>query len=100
MTLFKLWCERRLGEMLAKEIHCGGDSKTRQSRGDTTLADLDISRDMSSRSQKIAQVPEDKFEAVIGQLKQDEQDIKQMTPSQIAEAQKLAREWKPQKGPK
>ena len=42
------------------------------------LSDLDISRDLSSRAQRIASVPEDKFEAVIGQLKQDEQQITRM----------------------
>ncbi len=42
--------------MLAKEIHRGGDPKKRQSRGDTTLANLDISRDMSSRAQRIASI--------------------------------------------
>ncbi len=72
--------------MLAKNIHRGGDPGKRQSRGDTTLADLDISRDLSSRAQRIASVPEDKFEAVIGQLKQDEQQITRKAISNTSSA--------------
>jgi len=53
--------------------HKGGNS----GRGDQTtkLADLEISRDLSSRAQRIASVPEDKFEAVIAEAKEGEREL-------------------------
>lgn len=59
--------------MLAKDIQQGGQNKKRVQGAVTSLSDLGIDRNLSSRAQRIASVPEDKFEAVIGQLKQDEQ---------------------------
>ena len=38
----------------------GGDPATRQVRGDTTLANLEISKDLSARARRIASVPEEK----------------------------------------
>jgi len=68
-TEFKLRCERRLGEMLTGEIQRGGHNKKQSNTPMTLLADFGIDRNLSSRAQRIASVPEDKFEAVIGQLR-------------------------------
>ena len=53
-TEFKLRCERRLGEILEHDVPHGGDAKTRQVRGVTTLAELEISKDLSARARRIA----------------------------------------------
>ena len=64
-TEFKLRCERRLGEMLVgmKEVGEFGQGR-RKVQGAMNFEDLDIDRNLSSRAQRIASVPEDKFEAV------------------------------------
>ncbi len=75
---FKLRCERRLGEML-RGMKDGGELKTgaaaHKCREATTLTDYGISRDISSRAQKIASVPEEEFEAVIAQVKDGEREL-------------------------
>jgi len=58
----KLRYERRLGEMLAGMKKAGEISKGNPLKVGTPrqLKDLNISRDMSSRAQRIASIPEDK----------------------------------------
>ena len=61
----KLRAERRAGELLGSDIQRGGNHgnqhKVAKSKA-TTLADLGVSRDQSSKWQKIANIPEEKFE--------------------------------------
>ena len=61
----KLRAERRAGELLKETVERGGTGanqyKELKSKG-TTLADIGISRDQSSKWQKIANIPEEKFE--------------------------------------
>lgn len=66
-TEIKVRAERRAGEMLAEmQKHNGGRPNGNPSHRATglppTLTDLGISRDQSSRWQKLAAVPEDQFE--------------------------------------
>ncbi len=64
-TEIKVRAERRAGELLAgmkingERAQQGGD---RSKSHDTTLLDLGVSRDQSSRWQKLAAVPEEQFE--------------------------------------
>jgi hypothetical protein len=62
---FSYRAERKAGELLPEQITRGGDPKSH----DTTLKDLNISRDQSSNWQRIAEIPEDKFEKEIRDLK-------------------------------
>ena len=91
-TEFKLRCERRLGEMLAGMKEKGEISKGNPLKVGTPrqLKDLRIDRNLLSRAQRIASIPEEKFEAVIGQLKQDEHQItRKAIQALTSEAQKL-----------
>lgn len=79
----RIRAERRLGEMIAAQKASGGLNRGVQLRGTTdgkssvvvtddrrerpTLADAGISKDLSSRAQKLAAVPEAEFEAEVGQ---------------------------------
>ena len=74
-TEFKLRCERRLGEMLEQDAPHGGDPATRQGRGGATLVDLGVSKDMSVRTRRVASVPEEKFEAVLAEAREEEKEI-------------------------
>ena len=66
----KLRAERRAGEILNEtpKAKGGGDVRNHQSQpvtGDITLADMGITKNQSSKWQKIASIPEDKFENYI-----------------------------------
>lgn len=74
-TEFKLRCERRLGEMLTNEIQQGGHNKKQSPTPLTLLSDVGIDRNLSARAQRIAAVPEAKFEAAIATIKDEERDL-------------------------
>jgi hypothetical protein len=71
---YKLRAERRLGEILEKGEKAKGRllRGTRQEPRETTpkLADVGISKKLSSRAQKLAAVPADVFEASIARAKE------------------------------
>lgn len=62
----KVRCERKLGVMLAEEIEIGRPGKVSNR---STLSDRSISRDDSSRYQRIASIPDDEFEKHIQTVK-------------------------------
>ncbi len=76
----RIRAERRLGELIAaqKATHGLNPGKLKQGPalvtnegGETpTLADVGISHDLSSRSQKLAAVPEEQFEAEVGEWRE------------------------------
>lgn len=74
-TEFKLRCERRLGEMLAPEVRQGPHRSKNGGGRIFTLKELEIEPHLSSRAQRIASVSEEKFEAVIAEVKQQEKEI-------------------------
>jgi phage N-6-adenine-methyltransferase len=77
-TEFKLRCERRLGEMLSVMKGTGeiGHAHNKRCSGPmTTLSEMDIDRNLSSRAQKIAAVPEEQFEAAIATVREEEQQL-------------------------
>lgn len=62
----RLRAERKAGEMLAAmEKAKGGRPSENRSSSTTSLSDLGISKDQSSRWQQLANVPEDQFEAAL-----------------------------------
>lgn len=77
----RIRAERRLGQLLADQKAAGGLNKGQlkqgpvvvaNDRGKTvpTLADSGISKDLSSRAQKLAAVPEPEFEAEVGEWRE------------------------------
>lgn len=76
----RIRAERRLGEMIAQQKEDGGLSQggrpSETGRDDRpvsekpTLADAGISKDLSSRAQKLAAVPEAEFEAEVGEWRE------------------------------
>ena len=64
-TEFKLRCERRLGEMLVGMKKAGemsrGQPKKKCPTPMTLLKDLKIDRNLSSRAQRIASIPEEYY---------------------------------------
>lgn len=65
--------ERRLGEFLEKaELHAGGRPKKNRSTevtGSLTLEDLELTKNESSRAQKLAAIPETVFEQHVAAVK-------------------------------
>lgn len=77
----RIRAERRLGEMLSAQkdagaINRGGAGTHATGREERpvgvppTLAEVGISKDLSSRAQKLAAVPEDEFEEEVGQWRE------------------------------
>lgn len=67
-TEIKVRAERKAGEMLAEMPKING--RPQKASTDTRLSDLGISYDQSSRWQKLAAVPEDKFEQAVAAAKE------------------------------
>jgi len=70
----RIRAERRLGQMLAEQKESGGMATGAKGVGpiavvtndrNPTLADIGVSKDLSSRAQKIAKVPTEQFEAEV-----------------------------------
>jgi len=79
---YKIRAERRLGEIQAKvpkaRARKGRKGFQRRSSETTdipTLAEMGVSKDVSSRAQKLAAVPEDVFEAEIAEAKDDANEL-------------------------
>jgi hypothetical protein len=81
----RIRAERRLGEMIAAQKQIGGLSKgaagsginqhsAKEVRSNVTtapkLSDVGITKDLSSRAQKLAAVPKDQFEAEVGEWRE------------------------------
>ena len=74
----KVRAERRAGEMLAEmPKHSGGNPNlSRSTTGSPpTLEDLGVSRDQSSRWQKLAAIPEAKFEQAVAAAKETAREV-------------------------
>jgi len=78
-TEFKLRCERRLGEMLRPVVRQGQHGRESRGASTFTLTELGLTKDLSSRAQKIAAVPEEKFEAALATAREEEQQITRRT---------------------
>ena len=69
-SLLRVRAERRVGELLAAQIaHEGGRPKTVDADdGFPRLAEIGLTRDESSKYQRLAAVPEEKFDAAITEV--------------------------------
>jgi hypothetical protein len=69
-TEIKVRAERKAGEMLAKmPKHNGGRPSQNRSNDTTSLKDIGITKDQSSRWQQVASIPEKHFEAAVEMAK-------------------------------
>lgn len=71
-AIARLWAERRAGELLTQTPRRTGGDAMRALSSPTTeappsLPDLGITRDQSSRWQRLAQIPADEFQAAVEQ---------------------------------
>jgi len=57
--------DRKCGEWLQDNIKVGGDKRWHPKSNVSTLVNLGVTRDESSRLQKIASIPESKFEEIL-----------------------------------
>jgi hypothetical protein len=55
----KVRVERKCGELLAQTVEHGGDRKTESRSNHSTLNDIGLTRDQSSRYQQLAAMPDD-----------------------------------------
>lgn len=87
--------ERRLGEMLKEQRESGqmnrgsygkGNQYLKRSHDETApkLSDVGISKSLSSRAQAIASIPEQKFEAIIEEHKEQERELYSATMYKMA----------------
>jgi 16S rRNA G966 N2-methylase RsmD len=79
-TEFKLRCDRRMGELLNAmkengEVKRGRRWDNYSDLGIINIKDLGITAKTSMRAQQVAKVPEDIFEAVIAEAKEEEKEI-------------------------
>lgn len=78
-TEIKVRAERRAGEMLTEMPKLNGargvGKKVELDNATPLLSDLGISRDQSSRWQKLAAIPEDKFEAAVSAAKETAREV-------------------------
>ena len=61
----RLRAEKECGKQLAEMNNHGGDRKSDSRSPNTTLKDIGISKDQSSKWQRLAQVPDDEFESAL-----------------------------------
>lgn len=93
----RIRAERRLGQMLKQQKENGlmntgsqlkpGENNSGQSHDDTApkLIDIGITKSMSSRAQIIADVPDDKFEEVITEFKDQQKELTSNAIRQLTE---------------
>lgn len=86
-TEIKVRAERRCGEMLRATVERGGDRRSGSRSKHTTLNDLGLTRDESSRYQKLAAMPEKHFEAAVATAKAAAGEV--TTARMLREAKKV-----------
>lgn len=91
----RMRAERRLGEMLAsspKNAGARGVGKSGVPAEHPTFKDAGIDKKLSSRAQRMAAVPEDKFEGMIGEWRERVQQENERVTSNLLKAGEIARE--------
>jgi hypothetical protein len=76
ISVYKAKADRKCGEWLKENIKHGGNHASKSNDSTLLLTDLNISRDESSRLQKIADIPDQKFNDI---LKEAEENAKKIT---------------------
>ena len=81
----RIRAERRLGKMLEQEgPQHGGDRKTESSSSAPTLNDMGISKDLSSRAQQIASIPDAEFEETLKEHREDQKAVTGRTMERLS----------------
>jgi 16S rRNA G966 N2-methylase RsmD len=92
IAIYKARADRKCGEWLKDNVKQGGDRKTESKSSMSTLKDLGVTKDESSRLQKIASIPEDKFEGILAEAERETTKINNNMLVNIAkEAEKTTR---------
>jgi hypothetical protein len=90
----RIRAERRLGEMIRHQketvgLNTGamgiGKSAVGSDDRTPTLADVGISKDLSSRSQQIASIPEDEFEETLAEHREQQQAVTARTMEKLTD---------------
>lgn len=93
IAIYKARADRKCGEWLDKNIKRGNtatlkqNTESRDSRHSVTLKDIGITRDESSRLQKIASIPEDEFEKILNTA---EEEVSKVTNNMLVTIAKKA----------
>lgn len=80
----RIRAERRLGQMLQDEDARAKPGQYQQESSPPTLADLGISRDLSSRAQAIAAIPQEEFEQTLAEHREEQQAVTGRTMEKLA----------------
>lgn len=84
----RIRAERRLGQMLRDSAEAGerqtrgGDAEAKSSL--PTLGDMGVSKDLSSRAQAIASIPDEEFEATLAEHRDEQQAVTGRTMEKLA----------------
>lgn len=87
IAIYKARADRKCGEWLRDNIKVGGDKRWHPKSQDVTLDKIDLTRSESSRLQKIADIPEEKFENI---LQEAEIETKKITNNMLVKIGKAA----------
>lgn len=83
----RIRAERRLGQMLEQSAETGERARPGEYRKESpapTLSDLGISKDLSSRAQQIASIPDDEFEQTLAEHRAEQQAVTGRTMEKLA----------------
>lgn len=80
IAIYKARADRKCGEWMSDNINKGGDNRWHPKSQDVTLDKLGVTKNESSRLQKIAAIPENKFESI---LKEAELETKKITNNML-----------------
>lgn len=86
ISIYKARIDRKCGEWLKENIKHGGQNKKARSNIVTSLKEINLSKNESSRLQKVADIPEKKFEGILNEA---EEETKKVTNNMLV---KIARE--------
>lgn len=87
IAIYKARADRKCGEWLKGNIEHGGDRKTKSRLQDVTLKNIGVSKIESHRLQRIAEIPEAKFESI---LQEAEVETKKITNNMLVNIAKEA----------
>jgi len=80
IAIYKARADRKCGEWLKDNIKHGGQNKKAKLQNETSLSDININKTESHRLQKIADIPENKFDDI---LQEAEVETKKITNNML-----------------
>jgi hypothetical protein len=87
-TEIKVRAERRCGELLAANVEHGGDRRSESRSHATTLNEMGLTKDESSRYQQLAAMPDEHFETAVATAKATASEV--TSAFMLREAKKTA----------